>query len=86
MNKCRTCKWWLADQVSDAPDREGYCNRYPPVLNQAAITVSADECARETEEPSDVVIIDTHSSLYWSTPKTDEADGCGEWMENEVKE
>lgn len=77
---CEDCFFW--ELLSRWEDREieetteGYCRRYPPVINQTFVEINADgDSVQACEESAD--------KCSWSQPVTFPDDWCGEWKEKE---
>lgn len=72
--RCDECKWWKITgsserkkETTDPDDLEGFCRRYPPVLNAASLIEDKDAFHGQSD------------SLYWCNPVTTASDFCGEF-------
>jgi hypothetical protein len=77
--RCETCGYWVSntDDEHDDDYGDGTCHRYPPVLNQIAVTRHMHRCDKD-------VIAATMSSLPWYFPMTDCECWCGEYRPREL--
>lgn len=85
INRCLNCKWWELDEESNdmsLVEADGYCHRYPPVMNHTQISTEASDNRKYKDDPDNEDPRLIAGMFYaWSFPVVEGKQFCGEWQE-----
>lgn len=76
--RCDACRFWARHPgdalASEADDVSGTCRRFPPVLNNTIVAISAEEDSVQAAEDAN------REMSSWAWPVTCGCDWCGEFQ------